>query len=270
MNDFRIGIIGGTRGMGGWFARFFRVRGYSVRVFGRNMGIEDVAEMADACRVFVVSVPIGVTRKVIEKVGPHVRKDALLMDLTSLKYGPVKAMLEASVSEVIGCHPLFGPQVDSIAGQRVVLCPARGKKWLPWLKDILERNGALVVEATPEKHDQMMAIVQGLNHFNTIMMGMVVNRTGVCISELMKFTTPVFKTKMEIIEKVFCQNPRLYAEIIAMNPDVRQLIESYEKSLTELKNLIDQGNAAGIANVIQNHAACFKHIFCRSQVKNSF
>ncbi len=138
------------------------------------------------------------------------------------------------------------------------MCPARVKKWLPWLKDILGRNGALVVETTPEKHDQMMAIVQGLNHFNTIMMGLVLSRTGISISELMRFTTPVFKTKMEIIEKVFCQNPSLYAEIIAMNPDVCRLIETYEKCVDELKNLIEQGNAADIAKLIRKQAAFFK------------
>jgi prephenate dehydrogenase len=258
MNDLQIGIIGGTRGMGNWFAGFLKAEGYSVRAFGRKMGTADVVETARVCQVVVVSVPISVTSTVIEKVGPHMREDALLMDLTSLKRAPVKAMLESSVSEVIGCHPLFGPQIDSIAGQRIVLCPARVKKWLPWLKDILGRNGALVVETTPEEHDQMMAIVQGLNHFNTIVMGMVLSRTGISISDLMKFATPVFKSKMEIIGKVFCQNPRLYAEIITMNPDVCQLIKSYEKSVAELKNLIDRGDTTGIADLIEEHAAFFK------------
>jgi len=258
VKEIEIGIIGGTRGMGNWFADFLKAEGYSVRIFGRKMGTADVAEMACACQVVVVSVPIGVTCTVIEKVGPYMREDALLMDLTSLKCAPVKAMLASSVSEVIGCHPLFGPQIYSIAGQRMVLCPARVEKWLPWLKDILGRNGALVVEATPEKHDQMMAIVQGLNHFNTIMMGLVLSRTGIGISELMEFVTPVFKTKMELIEKIFCQNPRLYAEIITMNPDVRQLIESYEESIAELKNIIYEGDALELKDIIAKHAAFFK------------
>ena len=258
MNDLQIGIIGGTRGMGNWFAGFLMAEGYNVRAFGRKMGTADVVEMARTCQVVVVSVPISVTCNVIEKVGPHMQEDALLMDLTSLKREPVRAMLEASVSEVIGCHPLFGPQINSIAGQRIVLCPARVKNWLPWLKDILGRNGALIVETTPEKHDQMMAIVQGLNHFNTIMMGLVLSRTGISISELMKFATPVFKSKMEIVGKVFCQNPRLYAEIIAMNSDVCQLIKSYEESVVELKNLICRENAADIAELIEKHAAFFK------------
>jgi prephenate dehydrogenase len=252
-----IGIIGGTRGMGGWLARFFEKEGHTVHISGKNRGM-DITEMADTCQIVVVSVPIGVTAAVIEKIGPHMREDALLMDLTSLKRKPVKAMLETSVSEVIGCHPLFGPQYDSIEGQHVVLCPARGERWLLWLRDVFERKGALVVETTPEKHDQMMAVVQGLNHFNTVMMGLVLSKTGVSLSELMKFTTPVFRAKMEMIEKVFCQNPRLYAEIITMNPDVHQLIETYEKIVHEMKDLICQENASGVADMIEKHAAFFK------------
>ena len=181
-----IGIIGGTRGMGNWFARFLEKEGYAVRVCGRNASEADIAEMAETCQVIVVSVPIGVTGDVIAKVGPHMREASLLMDLTSLKRDSVKTMLETSVSEVIGCHPLFGPRVDSIAGQNIVLCPARAGKWLTWLTDIFEKNGAFVLEATPEKHDQMMAIIQGLNHFNTIMMGLALRKAGVRLPELMK------------------------------------------------------------------------------------
>jgi len=257
MNDIQIGVIGGTRGMGAWLARFFEKEGYIVHISGRQRGM-DVAEMGSTCRIVVVSVPIGVTGAVIEKIGPHMRGDALLMDLTSLKQEPVKTMLATSVSEVIGCHPLFGPQIDSIAGQRVVLCPARTEKWLSWLKDILDKNGAFVVETTPEKHDHMMAIIQGLNHFNTIIMGLVLSRAGVSFSELCRFATPAFQAKIEIIRKVFCQNPTLYAEIVTINPDIHQLIEMYEKKVAELKNLIDENNSMDIADMLKEHADFFK------------
>ena len=92
------------------------------------------------------------------------KKDSLLMDLTSLKAGPVRAMLEASASEVIGLHPLFGPGVPSLEGQNIVLCRARGTRWLPWVRDIFGRKNANLIEATPERHDEVMAVVQALNH----------------------------------------------------------------------------------------------------------
>jgi prephenate dehydrogenase len=253
-----IGIIGGTRGMGQWFANFLEKEGYVVRVCGRNVSEANIAKMADTCQVVVVSVPMGATSKVIAKVGPSMREASLLMDLTSLKRESVKTMLETSVSEVIGCHPLFGPRIDSIAGQHVILCPARAGKWLTWLKDIFERNGAFVLATTPEKHDHMMAIVQGLNHFNTIIMGLVLRKTGVSLSELMKFATPVFRAKMEIMERIFCQNSRLYADILTLNPEIHRYIDAYEKEVAKMRNLICQGDAAGIADMIEKEASFFR------------
>ncbi len=255
-----IGVIGGTSGMGKWFARFLEKEGCTVHVCGRNVSEADIAGIAGTCEVVVVSVPMGATCKVITKVGPYMREASLLMDLTSLKTDSIKAMMETSSSEVIGCHPLFGPRIGAIAGQHVVLCPARAGKWLSWLTDIFERNGAFVIAATPEKHDQMMALVQGLNHFNTIMMALVLQKAGVSMSELMKFATPVFRAKMEITERVFCQNPRLYADILTLNPEILRHIDEYEKSVTQMKTLICQGNAAGIVDAIEKHASFFKVI----------
>jgi prephenate dehydrogenase len=256
----KAGVIGGTRGMGNWFSRFLEKEGHAARVCGRNMIEADIAEMADSCQVVVVSVPMRATASVIAMVGPHMRPDSLLMDLTSLKRNSVGSMLETSACEVIGCHPLFGPRIDSIKGQHVVLCPARAGKWLSWLTDMFERNGALVVETTPEKHDQMMAIVQGVNHFNTIMMGLILSEAGESLSELIAFSTPVFREKLEIIEKVFCQNPGLYADILTMNPEVQRHIDVYEQRVAQVKNLICQGNSVGLADVIERHASFFKDV----------
>jgi len=246
--------------MGHWFARFLEKEGYTVRVCGRNASDADIVEMAEICQVVVVSVPIGVTGKIIARVGPHMREASLLMDLTSLKRESVKAMLETSVSEVIGCHPLFGPRLHSIAGQHVVLCPARTGKWISWLTEVFEKNGAFVLAATPEKHDQMMAIIQGLNHFNTILMGLALQKSGVGLSELMKFSTPAFRAKMGIMEKIFCQNHGLYADILTLNPEIRRHIDAYEENAAQLKELIRRGDAVGIVGMIEAHASFFKGI----------
>jgi len=201
------------------------------------------------------------TREVIEKVGPHMRKDSLLMDLTSLKKEPVKAMLESSVSEVIGCHPLFGPKVDSPAGETIVLCPARSIRWISWLTDMLKKGGITVVETTPERHDRMMALVQGLSHFNTIVMGLVLSEAGVAGEELMKFATPAFRGKMEIMARLFCRNPALYADILTMNPESEGLIDAYERTVGMLKNMMRGRDAAGVTGAIERHAPLFRGIF---------
>jgi len=252
MENIAIGIIGGTGGIGKWFANFFTREGYTVHISGRAVGMRP-DEMAAACHVVIVSVPISSTRDVIEQVGPYMQKNALLMDFTSLKGDPVSCMLESSLSEVMGCHPLFGPDVKSMERLNIVLCPVRVKKWAHWPKELFQKKGANVVETTPERHDEMMALVQGLNHFNTIMMGLTLKEAQKDMAELRKFSTPLFDTKLEIIEKIF-NNPHLYSEIITANPSVRHIIDLYEKNLIDIKNLVETQDAIQLVDLLEKRS----------------
>jgi prephenate dehydrogenase len=239
MKDIQIGIIGGTGGMGRIFADLFRQEGYTVHVSGKAQGL-DIPTMTKTCQVVIVSVPISITLEIIKQVGPHMKQGSLLMDLTSLKIEPIKAMLQSSPAEVIGLHPLFGPGVDAIAGHTIVLCPARTEQWLDWLRDVLKKHGATLIETTPERHDELMALVQALNHLNSITMGMILKEWGEDLMELKAFATPMFNTKLDIIREIFTNNPRLYAEIITLNPHILKIIELYEKTLADVTSMIEQ------------------------------
>jgi len=253
MKKIKVGIIGGTKGMGRWFAHLLKNEGCTVHVCGRKtkLGINDLARL---CNVIVVAVPISATADIIKQVGPLLAKDALLMDLTSLKREPVELMLKNSRAEVIGCHPLFGPQLKDASGQNVILCPARGKKWMGWLKGVFKKNKMNVLEATPEKHDKMMAIVQALNHLNTIILGMALAETNIPLEEISKFSTPIFKTKLEIIKKVFTESPELYADIIAGNPETGKILDICEKTLTGIRQTIESGGGTKLKEAIEEAA----------------
>ncbi|MHC4129805.1 MAG: prephenate dehydrogenase/arogenate dehydrogenase family protein [Planctomycetota bacterium] len=115
-----VAVIGGHGAMGKCMAKLFADLGHAVM-----LSPEEAASVAD---VVLISVPIDVTVDVIRRLGPRVRNDALLMDVTSIKTGPVEAMLAACQAEVVGTHPLFGPSVHSLQGQRIVVTPARGAR----------------------------------------------------------------------------------------------------------------------------------------------
>jgi prephenate dehydrogenase len=248
-DKFPIGIIGGTAGIGRRFAALFQKEGYTVHVSGRGIGLRP-AEMAVACPVVIVSVPIGVTEAVIGEVGPHMKKDALLMDLTSLKARPVEVMLASSVSEVIGLHPLFGPGVSSLEGQNIVLCPARGERWLPWVREALGTKGANLIETTPERHDEIMAVVQVLNHLDTIVLGLAIRRSGIAREVLETFSTPMFRGKLAMIDKVF-SHPGLHTEIITANPHAAGMIGLYEEILDRVGQIAIKGNAVDLAALMR-------------------
>ncbi|WP_409950393.1 prephenate dehydrogenase/arogenate dehydrogenase family protein, partial [Gemmatimonas sp.] len=121
-----VAIIGGHGKIGRLLARLFGDLGHRLLLVDTDTTLRG-AEAAAAADVTVISVPIDRTEAVIREVGPHVREDALLMDVTSLKEAPVRAMLEATRGSVVGTHPMFGPSVHTLQGQRVVLCRARGE-----------------------------------------------------------------------------------------------------------------------------------------------
>jgi prephenate dehydrogenase len=243
MKKIKVGIIGGTNGMGRWFAALLRKEGCTVHVCGRKTKLQ-INDLARLCNIIVVAVPISATAGIIKRVGPMLAKDALLMDLTSLKYEPVELMLANSEAEVIGCHPLFGPQLKDVSGQNVILCPARGRKWLSWLKGVFKKNKLAVLETTSEKHDTMMAIVQALNHINTITLGMALAQTNIPLAEINKYSTPIFRTKLDIIKKVFTKSPDMYVDIITGNPGTEKMLSIYEKTLKDIHKKIKSGSRA--------------------------
>lgn len=249
MKDVIIGIIGGTGGMGRWFADLLLKEGCSVHVWGRQSTMT-IHELTALCNVIVIAVPISATAEMIQRVGPLVQEGSLLMDLTSLKKEPVELMLANSRADVIGCHPLFGPGVDDAVGENVILCPARGQKWLGWLRNILKKNGLVITEETPEKHDEIMAIVQVLNHFNTISLGFALSGARVSLEEIIKYSTPIFKTKLGIIKKVFTESPGLYADIIANNPDTDKILKLYENVLADIRQLLKCGDAEKLKDAL--------------------
>ncbi|MBM4315349.1 MAG: prephenate dehydrogenase/arogenate dehydrogenase family protein [Deltaproteobacteria bacterium] len=251
MNEFEIGIIGGTGGIGKWFASFFRKEGYSVHVTGRSEGMS-FPELAKRCRAVIVSVPIAATPDTIRRVGPHLPPDSLLMDFTSLKEEPVGEMLKATSAEVVGCHPLFGPDCPSLAGQNVVLCPARGERWLGRMERLFTKSGARITVTTPEEHDRMMALIQGLTHLDTILMGLTLSESGIDQSTLDAFSTPVFRTKRAILKKVFGPRPELYAGLLTGNPNMQGILDMYEKNLRSLKKLILNRNAEHLTAIMTN------------------
>jgi prephenate dehydrogenase len=253
MEHINVGIIGGTKGMGRWFAGLLQKEDCTVHICGRKtaLGINDIARI---CNVVVVAVPISATADIIKQVGPLLAKDTLLMDLTSLKKEPVELMLANSPAEVIGCHPLFGPALTDASGQNIVLCPARGTKWFSWIKNICEKNKMVILETAPDEHDKMMAIVQALNHLNTIILGMALAETNITLEEITKFSTPIFKTKLEIIKKVFMESPGLYADIITENSQTGKMLDICEKTLTDIRQTIESGNGTKLKEAIEKAA----------------
>jgi chorismate mutase/prephenate dehydrogenase len=237
MEPKTVAIIGGAGKMGRVLTRMFADLGHAVMVADVDTELRpvDAAALAD---VVVISVPIDVTAEVIAAVGPHVRDDALLCDVTSVKEAPLAAMLAASTASVVGTHPMFGPGVHSLQGQRVVLCPGRGEAWHGWLAEAFRARGLAVSEASAAEHDQAMAIVQVLNHYQTQVLGLTLARLGMPARDTLRFTSPAYLLELYVAGRHFAQDPGLYGPIEMRNPRTAEVTSTFQAVAGELADVL--------------------------------
>lgn len=242
--------------MGSYFAQFFERNGYKVIVSDLRTTLSN-KQLAKKADVVIVSVPIDKTEEVITEVAPHVKKDGLLMDFTSIKTMPMKALSKTEAS-YLGCHPLFGPTA-SIRGQIIILCPGRGIIWYRWLKNLLEENSVIVRELTPEKHDELMAYIQTLTHFSHIAFSDALRKTGISINEFIKYPSPVYMMELYMMGRILYQDPKLYANIQMTNPANIKAVSSYLSSCRQLAETIEKKKFKDNVNFFKKNTEYLNH-----------
>ena len=264
-----VAIVGGRGQIGAVLARLFGDLGHRVLLADLDTALtpEDAAAAAD---VTVVSVPIDVTEAVIGRVGPHVREDGLLMDVTSVKGAPVAAMLAATRASVLGTHPMFGPSVHTLQGQRVVLCRARGDAWADWVARAFSARGLVITETTPEQHDRAMSVVQVLTHFQTQVLGLTLARLGMPLDETLRFTSPAYVLELYVAARHFAQSPALYGPIEMRNPRSPEVTAAFGAAATELATVLERGDQAAFDAMFEEVGRFFGPFTAEALEQSSF
>lgn len=240
---FTIGIIGGTQGMGGFLARVFSSGGYTVEAMGLDQGAP-ATEVASRHDIVIVSVPIDVTVKVIAEIAPHVKKGACIVDITSIKKPPLDAMLAHAPEgvDVVATHPMFGPHGVDFDRQKVVLCRGRGDEAFARVKKLYESFGAETIEATAEEHDAQMALIQVLVHEKTMVLGSVLERLKADLGRSLQFASPIYRTELAMIGRMFSQQAELYADILTINPEAPRLSHVFEQEAAHFARAVAMGD----------------------------
>ncbi|MDO8511323.1 MAG: prephenate dehydrogenase/arogenate dehydrogenase family protein [Nanoarchaeota archaeon] len=255
MKPKTISIIGGRGKMGSLFADAFQQRDYTVLV--SNESNSNNIKLAQQGDVVIVSVPLQKTEEVIQEIGPYVRKEALLTDFTSVKIKPVAAMLKYSQAEVIGGHPLFGPSVDSFKGEKMVLCPERGKEYLSWYKRTMEELGMKIYLMTAEEHDKIMAEKQVLVHLSNLYFANTLAKIKQGKNQP-EISTPAYILRLYAVKRMLSQDPSLYSGIFFENPFTDKVVRAYEKSVKEVNALVQGRTKMGLENKLRSLQEEFK------------
>lgn len=172
-----IGIIG--FGRFGKLVTAYLARDFEVLVFHRREKTKEIekagargASLSEVCRqnIVIPCVPISVLLDVLQEIAPLLKKDALVVDVCSVKAHPIewmKAILPETVS-ILATHPMFGPDsaADSLKGRKIFLCPVRIQtSAYQKIKTYLSDKGLVLVEGSAAEHDEQIAVSLSLTHF---------------------------------------------------------------------------------------------------------
>ena len=217
-------IVGGHGQMGRLFEKLLQLSGYEVRILEQEDWPQAESLCADAGMV-IVSVPIHLTEQVIDRL-PQLPHDCVLVDLASVKNKPLQAMLAAHQGPVLGLHPMFGPDVGSLAKQVVVYCDGRQPEAYQWLLEQLQVWGARLHRISAVEHDQNMAFIQALRHFATFAYGLHLAEENVQLEQLLALSSPIYRLELVMVGRLFAQDPQLYADIIMSSENNLALIKT--------------------------------------------
>ncbi len=261
-----VGVIGGRGGFGKWISDLCEQRSLSVIMSDIDSELSN-REVVRRAGVVFVCVPIGVTRSVLEEVELDLTFDHLLVDLTSVKT-PFLEVLSRVPSEVLSLHPMFAPTVGSGYGQSCVSCSIRSghrsRQVTSWFSD----RGVRMIPMEPGEHDRMMAVVQGLTHFQAISAAHCMMRIGFDVQGSVDVSSPVYRLRLAMIGRILGHDPRLYAEILTYNPYIPDVLRTLADSSALLQGQVESKDVAGLVAECEKIKRAFGDFTERSVVES--
>lgn len=247
-----VGIVGNAGAYGRWLTRFFEQH-MQVRVIGHDPadpGSHAPGQLLEQADVLVFSAPIRHTSTLIAeyaRLSAGREQERLWLDVTSVKEAPVQAML-ASCAEVVGLHPMTAPpKAPTLKGRVMVVCEARLLHWRPWVDALCLALQAECVRATPQHHDQMMALVQAMVHATHLAQAGVLReyqpQLGT-LAAMLPYRSASFELDTAIISRILSLNPAIYEDIQFGNPYVAPMLQRLIGQLQTLQVQVGQGDDA--------------------------
>jgi prephenate dehydrogenase len=239
-----IGIIGFGR-FGELTARYL-AEDFDVLVFNRTDKSTEIqktgarkASLKTVCqqKIVIVCVPISTFKQVLVDIGPLLKKDVLVVDVCSVKVYPtqwMKQFLPETVS-ILATHPIFGPDsaADSLKGRKIFLSPVRiTQKQYQEIKTYLASKELVLIESTPEDHDEQIAISLALTHY-----------IGRSLSEFgavpLNIDSEGYKRLLHILGVVAHDTWQLFNDMHRYNPYAKEKRAAFMRAMKKIDKRLD-------------------------------
>jgi prephenate dehydrogenase len=263
-----VGLIGGSLGM------ILRRKGLASKVVGIGRRVENlkmavelgaidsyVVDAKDGVRdadLVVLATPVDTYDRHLTEWSSSLKQGAIVTDVGSVKGVLVEQAERAMPAGVhfVGAHPIAGKEKTGVAagsdqlfiGARCILTPTKttDPQALERVRTMWQEAGSVVLTMDAHLHDKILGAVSHLPH--------------VAAFALMNALTEIRSQHIPSLDlaghsggglrdttRIAASSPEMWRDIFLWNRDnVVTFIEAYERALSQLKQLIQTGDAAGI------------------------
>jgi len=268
VKDLNFGVIGGSRGIGGWLVKFLKENGLRVS-FSSNDELSEYtnnAALIEKCDVIILAVPIAFMEEVLVEIYPNLH-NKILLDVCSVKQFLIEKYLElkrrfrdikVSYQSV---HPMFSQSITSLDGQVFIFTFSDNisKGFDEDFRKLLRHHKATIHDLDFIAHDKLMGVIQGLNHFNLFVSAKTLARFAPNLDMVKNLSSPTYRIFIIFLTRYALQNPRLYADIQMYNRYVKKVIELFRDEVDHLIQLIEHKDRNGFENYVKEMQPFFEN-----------
>ncbi|TQV91816.1 prephenate dehydrogenase [Cordyceps javanica] len=194
------------------------------------------------------SVEAAVIDSVIASYGPSTKMGAIVGGQTSCKSPEIAAFekhLPADV-DIVSCHSLHGPGVDP-KNQPLVLIQHRAPDAsLRRVEAVLRCLQSKFVHLTALEHDRITADTQAVTHAAFLSMGKAWHANRQFPWTMSRYVGGVENVKVNLMLRIYSQKWHVYAGLAILNPEAREQVAQYARSVTDLYKLMLVGDLDGL------------------------
>ncbi len=232
----KILIIGGLGKMGTLFSDYFRAQGSNVLILDKE---EDLDLPTDVDFV-IIATPMTEVGHYLKKL-TALQTKATIFDISSLK-SPFHAEFQrASQSglKVISLHPMFGPNLGSLRGKLMILCPGASQVATDDVLELFNASGLEFKEVSFARHDKLMAGVLGLSHVINLIFAETLLKLGLNDTEIDALKeSSTFKKQAALAKSVAHESAELYFDIQVQNPSSETMLTHLVQTTSNFRDVI--------------------------------
>ena len=203
---------------------------YNTQRFTTMQEIEDFKP-----ELVINAVTLKYTLTVFDQTLPHLPKDCIISDISSVKTG-FKEYYEGTGFRYVSTHPMFGPtfaNLGALSSENAIVINEGDYMGRIFFLDLYRRLGLNVHEYSFEEHDEAMAYSLSVPFVSTFVFSAVMKHQD--------SPGTTFKRHLKIARGVLSEDDTLLREIL-FNPKTKSHVEQIRAELKELIQIIDDRN----------------------------